>query len=44
MSLLQIRRERKAESIGPFRPPRLAKLIAGLILVVLAFWYLSGLG
>ena len=44
MSLLHIRRERKAQSIGPFRPPRLVKLIAGLILVILAIWYLSGLG
>ncbi len=44
MSLLRIRRERKAQSIGPFRPPRLTKLIAGLILVFLALWYLSGLG
>lgn len=44
MSLLRIRRERKAESIGPFRPPRLGKLLAALLLVVVAIWYLTGLG
>lgn len=44
MSLLRIRRERKAESIGPVRPPRLGRLIVALILVLLALWYLSGLG
>ena len=41
MSLIRIRRERKDESIGPFRPPRLSRLIAGLILVLVAIWYLS---
>jgi hypothetical protein len=44
MSLLRIRRERKEESIGPFRPPRLGKLLVGLVIVILAIWYLSGLG
>jgi hypothetical protein len=44
MSLLRIRRERKEQSIGPWRPPRLGKLLVGLILVILAIWYLSGLG
>jgi hypothetical protein len=44
MSLLRIRRERKEESIGPFRPPRLARLLVGLVIVILAIWYLSGLG
>ncbi len=43
MSLLRIRRERKEESIGPFRPPRLGKLLAGLAIVAFAIWYLSGL-
>lgn len=43
MSLIQIRRERKDQSIGPFRPPRLGRLLAGLILVLLAIWYLSTL-
>ena len=44
MSLLRIRRERKDESIGPFRPPSLGKLLAALLLVLVAIWYLSGLG
>ena len=44
MSLIRIRRERKEESIGPFRPPRLGKLLVALVLVLLAIWYLSGLG
>lgn len=29
--------------MGPIRPPRLAKLIIGLIVVLLAIWYLAGL-
>lgn len=29
--------------MGPIRPPRLAKLVIGLIVVILALWYLSGL-
>lgn len=44
MSLLRIRRERKQETLGSPRPPRLGKLLVGLILVLLAIWYLSGLG
>lgn len=44
MSLLRIRRERKAETIGPVRPPRLSRLIIGLIVAVFVIWYLSGLG
>lgn len=43
MSLLRIRRERKAESMGPFRPPRLGKLLVGFAIVAFAIWYLSGL-
>jgi hypothetical protein len=43
MSLLRIRRERKDDSIGPFRPPRLGKLLVGLVVVLFAIWYLSGL-
>jgi hypothetical protein len=43
MSLLRIRRERKAESTGPVRPPRLGRLLFGLVLVLFAIWYLSGL-
>ena len=27
--------------MGPYRPPRLGRLLAGLILVLLAIWYLS---
>lgn len=30
--------------MGPFRPPRLGKLLLGLLVVLLALWYLSGLG
>ena len=44
MSLLRIRRERKAEAIGPFRPPRMGRMVVGLILVGLLIWYLSSLG
>lgn len=44
MSLLRIRRERKAESMGPLRPPRLSRLILGLLVAGLVIWYLSGLG
>ena len=44
MSLLRIRRERKAESMGPVRPPKLSRLIVGLLLAGLLIWYLSGLG
>jgi hypothetical protein len=43
MSLLRIRRERKSEAPGPVRPPRLARLLVGLALVLLAIWYLSSL-
>lgn len=41
MSLIRIRRERKAQSTGPYRPPKLKKLLAGFVLVLLAIWYLS---
>lgn len=41
MSLIRLRRERREETGGPYRPPSLWKLIAGFILVVLAIWYLS---
>jgi hypothetical protein len=27
--------------MGPFRPPRLGRLLAGLLLVLVAIWYLS---
>lgn len=43
MSLLRIRRERKEQAMGPMRPPRIAKLLVGLAIVLLAIWYLSGL-
>lgn len=29
---------------GPGRPPSMLKLLAALVLVLLAIWYLSGLG
>jgi hypothetical protein len=41
MSLLKIRRERMEDQRGPNRPPRLWRLIIGLILVALLFWYLG---
>lgn len=41
MSLIRIRRERKEQAIGPFRPPKLRRLLFGLIVVLLALWYLS---
>ena len=41
MSLIRIRRERKEQSVGPYRPPKLGKLLVGMILVLLAIWYLS---
>jgi hypothetical protein len=41
MSLLRIRRERKEQSTGPYKPPKLRKLLVGLVLVLLAIWYLS---
>jgi hypothetical protein len=43
MSLLSIRRERRDEHRGPNRPPRLWRLIAGFVLVLLLFWYLGRL-
>ena len=43
MSLIRIRRERKEQSSGPVQPPRLKRLLAGLVLVLLAIWYLSTL-
>gem|GEM_PF-1897322 len=42
MSLLRIRRDRLQETRGgPNRPPSIWKLVAGLILVVLAIYYLT---
>lgn len=41
MSLIRIRRERKAEGSGPRGPAPLWKLVAGLILVLVLIWYLS---
>ena len=42
MSLIRVRRERKAEVRGgPTRPPSILKLLAAFLLVVLAIWYLS---
>ena len=29
--------------MGPVRPPRLARLLVGLILVILGIWYLTSL-
>lgn len=41
MSLIEIRRERKAGMGGPARPPRLWKLALALIVVLYMIWYLS---
>jgi hypothetical protein len=41
MSLIEIRRERKRDSLGPTRPPRLWVLLAALVLVGVLIWYLS---
>jgi hypothetical protein len=43
MSLLSIRRERREEHRGPNRPPRLWRLLVGLIIVAVLLWYLSQL-
>ncbi|HEX7090170.1 MAG TPA: hypothetical protein VF192_08535 [Longimicrobiales bacterium] len=43
MSLIGIRRERRQQGGGQFRPPALWKLVAALALVLLAIWYLSRL-
>lgn len=45
MSLIRQRRERVGGmGSGPRRPPPTWKLLLGLALVILAIWYLSGLG
>jgi hypothetical protein len=44
MSLIRVRRERREEHRGPNRPPRLWRLILGLIIVLLLLWYLRQLG
>jgi hypothetical protein len=41
MSLIRVRRERKAEHTGPNRPPRLWRLVIGFILVLLLIYYLT---
>lgn len=42
MSLLSVRRERRASGYGAVRPgPRLWKLIAALLFVLIVFWYLG---
>jgi hypothetical protein len=41
MSLIRIRRERQEAVDGPNRPPRLWKLLAGMILVFLLLYYLG---
>jgi hypothetical protein len=43
MSLIAVRRERKQLAPGPSRPPRLWKLLFGLILVGILIWRLSQL-
>jgi hypothetical protein len=43
MSLIGIRRERKAQSGGPAKPPRLWKQIVAFVLIVYLIWHLSQL-
>jgi hypothetical protein len=44
MSLIRVRRERREEHRGPNRPPRLWRLLAGFIIAILLFWWLSQIG
>jgi hypothetical protein len=44
MSLIRVRRERREEHRGPNRPPRLGRLVLGMIIVILLLWYLAQLG
>jgi hypothetical protein len=41
MSLLSIRRERREEHRGPNKPPRLWRLMIGLVIVAVLLWYLG---
>jgi len=41
MSLIGLRRERRAQGGARLRPPALWKLVAALVLVLLAIWYLG---
>lgn len=41
MSLLEIRRERKKDGGGPFRPPRLWKQALTLAVILYLIWYLG---
>lgn len=41
MSQVNIRRDRSRGPRGSVRPPSLGKLVAALVLVLLALWYLS---
>jgi hypothetical protein len=43
MSLLSIRRERRAAQQGPSRPPQMWKLLLGLAVVAALIWYLTQL-
>lgn len=43
MSLLNIRRERRAAHRGPNRPPQMWKLLLGLAVVAVLLWYLTQL-
>lgn len=43
MSLLRIRRERRAEGSGKERPPRLWSMLLGLAVVLFLIWYLGKL-
>lgn len=43
MSLLRVLRERRGGTRTPLRPPRLWRLIAGLLVVLLMIWLASRL-
>jgi amino acid transporter len=44
MSLIRVRRKRREEHRGPNRPPRLWRLLIGMILVILLLWWLGQFG
>ncbi|HSJ26506.1 MAG TPA: hypothetical protein VK929_17635 [Longimicrobiales bacterium] len=44
MSLIRVRRERREEHRGPNRPPRLWRLVLGIIIVGLLLWWLGTFG
>lgn len=41
MSLIEIRRDRKRQSGGPTRPPKLWRLLLALAVIAYLLWYLN---